>query len=46
MSAGVSGAELTERSLLQAEKFRLLIVVPYRATELGSATDFTWSACS
>jgi thioredoxin reductase (NADPH) len=33
--AGISGAELAERSLLQAEKFGVEISVPRRATRLG-----------
>jgi thioredoxin reductase (NADPH) len=38
--AGVSGAELAERSLLQAEKFGVRIVVPCRATGLGERDGF------
>jgi thioredoxin reductase (NADPH) len=38
--AGVSGAELAERSLLQAEKFGVRIVVPCRAIGLGERDGF------
>jgi thioredoxin reductase (NADPH) len=38
--AGISGAELAERSLLQAEKFRVNISVPYRAVGLGERDGF------
>jgi thioredoxin reductase (NADPH) len=38
--AGVSGAELAERSLLQARKFGVRIVVPCRATGLGERDGF------
>lgn len=38
--AGVSGAELAERSLLQAEKFGVRIVVPCLATDLGERDGF------
>ena len=38
--AGVSGAELAERSLLQAEKFGVRISVPCRAVRLGEHDGF------
>jgi thioredoxin reductase (NADPH) len=38
--AGVSGGELAQRSLLQAEKFGVRIVVPCRATQLGERDGF------
>jgi len=38
--AGVSGAELAERSLLQAEKFAVEISVPCRAVGLGERDGF------
>jgi thioredoxin reductase (NADPH) len=38
--AGVSGAELAERSLLQAEKFGVRVVVPCRAIGLGERDGF------
>jgi thioredoxin reductase (NADPH) len=38
--AGISGAELAERSLLQAEKFGVRISVPCRAVGLGERDGF------
>jgi thioredoxin reductase (NADPH) len=38
--AGISGAELAERSLLQAEKFGVEISVPCRAVALGERDGF------
>jgi thioredoxin reductase (NADPH) len=38
--AGISGAELAERSLLQAEKFGVAISVPSRAVGLGERDGF------
>jgi thioredoxin reductase (NADPH) len=38
--AGISGAELAERSLLQAQKFGVRLAVPSRATGLGERDGF------